>query len=786
MKKLYTLLLLLTISGLCFGQTQWSKVKIQLNQEQTIRDLAALGLDVDHGDYAPYKYFISDFSDTEIVQIESVGFQYEILIEDVVDYYVNQKATLEVSNRNQDCVEAIDVISYPVPENYHNGSMGGYFTYQEMLEELTEMQAEYPNLISSYAPIGDILTHEGNPVYWLRLSDNPNMDEEEPEVLYTSLHHAREPGSLTQLIFFMWYMLENYETDSEIQWLVDNTELYFIPCINPDGYLYNEFTNPDGGGLWRKNRRDNQDGSFGVDLNRNYDFFWGFDDVGSSPNPESSVYRGPSGFSEPETQAVRDFCNDHEFQIALNYHTYGNLLIYPWAYLDTPTPDSAYFGSIASAINRENSYFAGTATETVGYQVNGPSDDWMYGETTSKPPIFSMTPEVGPGNFGFWPPESFILDLCFSTVLQNITTAQLVHNFGLATDQNPSIFTQQTTDFQYKIKRYGLAPGNLEVSLTGISSNITSTGPLKSYTLSNNEEMDDAIAFTLDNEIEQGAELVFLLSTTNGILSWNDTITKTYYDLEEPIYTDPANNITTWVGDWGITTEDFVSSPASITDSPFSDYPSNVDNIIISETIDLSTAEGASLRFWGKWDLENNFDYIQVSLIVDEGSTIIPLCGNYTQPGNGFFQPEDEPVYNGTQSAWVQEEICIDDFIGQSVQIQFSLASDGFVERDGYYFDDLEVITYLEDTTSSVSPVEILTNLQIWPNPAVDFVKISSSKPLNGTLTALDALGNQIEQLPFQGYDQQINTQEWPSGVYFLQIETQEGLQVSRRIQIVH
>ena len=115
----------------------------------------------------------------------------------------------------------------------------------------------------------------------MKISDNPNTDEPEPEVLYTALHHAREPESLSQLIYYMWYVLENYATDPEVQALVDNTEMYFAPCINPDGYLYNEQTDPNGGGLWRKNRRDNLDGEFGVDLNRNYDFSWGYDDTGS-------------------------------------------------------------------------------------------------------------------------------------------------------------------------------------------------------------------------------------------------------------------------------------------------------------------------------------------------------------------------------------------------------------------------------------------------------------------------------------------------------------------------
>ena len=72
----------------------------------------------------------------------------------------------------------------------------------------------------------------------------------------------------------MWYLLENYATNADIKATVDNTELFFVPCVNPDGYVYNQTTNPNGGGMWRKNRRNNGT-SFGVDINRNYGYNWG-------------------------------------------------------------------------------------------------------------------------------------------------------------------------------------------------------------------------------------------------------------------------------------------------------------------------------------------------------------------------------------------------------------------------------------------------------------------------------------------------------------------------------
>src|SRR5690606_40564789 len=112
--------------------------------------------------------------------------------------------------------------------------MAGYLTYQQMLDVLDDMAAKFPNLITVKAVVSDTnLTWEGRPLWYVKISDNPNTDEPEKEVLYTALHHAREPNSLSQMIFYMWYLLENYDTNPEIQYLVNNLDLYFIPCVKP-------------------------------------------------------------------------------------------------------------------------------------------------------------------------------------------------------------------------------------------------------------------------------------------------------------------------------------------------------------------------------------------------------------------------------------------------------------------------------------------------------------------------------------------------------------------------
>ena len=239
---------------------------VNLQFKQVQNTLAEMGIAVDHGTVKRDQFFISDFSQQEIQQIREAGYQVEILIEDVKAYYVNQNQapfTAKSLEKNATCPPASGSGTFvpEVPSNFNLGTMGGFYTYQEFIAEIDAMSAQYPNLISTKDTIGNFLSIQNRPIYWVRLSDNPNSDEPEPEVLYTAIHHAREPNSLSEVIFYMWYLLENYDNSEEIKYLVDNTEMYFVPMINPDGYIYNQTTDPNGGGMWRTRtyrRRENQ------------------------------------------------------------------------------------------------------------------------------------------------------------------------------------------------------------------------------------------------------------------------------------------------------------------------------------------------------------------------------------------------------------------------------------------------------------------------------------------------------------------------------------------------
>jgi carboxypeptidase T len=788
MKKI-TLLLVFLIYSLITNaqQVKYSRAKIYLDsKEKTLKNLAGYGLAVDHGQCKKDTYFISDFSEREINIAKAKGYQVEIIIDDVSDYYSKQnkdkpvkknESPQKVNRSNANCNSGGSTVV--IPSDFQLGSMGGYYTYTELQNILDSMSAKFPNLITVKQPIDAFLTNEGRPIYWLKISDNPNVNESEPQIIYTGLHHAREPESITQMIFYMYYLLENYNSNPEIKALVDNTELYFVPCLNPDGYIYNETTNPGGGGMWRKNRRDNQDGTFGVDLNRNYGYNWGYDDIGSSPSSVDDTYRGPTPFSEPETQAIQWFDAQHHFKMALNYHTYGNDLIYPWGYqLSFYTPDSAVFKEHTNLMTSINHFIAGTGDQTVQYVTNGDADDWGYGEQVTKPKILSMTPEVGDPNEGFWPPQTSIIPMCINSLSQNIYGAELIGKYAILKDQSASAVSHINGFFDYSIQRLGLdSPAVYTASIIPLDAWIASVAAPKAYSsMSLLEVKLDSIAYTLNPAITAGQVFSYILRVNNGYYTKDDTISK-IFGYNASLYSNDGSSILDFTpsADWGITTNQFVSAPSSITDSPFSNYADNMTSAItLNTSIDLTTAISASLNFWTKWEIESGFDYVEVLASIDGGFSWTPLCGRYTKLGN-INQDFGKPLYDGFEANWLAEEMSLNDYLGQTVLINFQIVSDPGANYDGFYFDDLSVTTVSSSTgIKTIKGLDDNMVLQNIPNPANAHTTIhfNLTDVKNKTFYIYNMMGQLISQetISYKQSSSIIDISSFANGTYFYQV----------------
>jgi len=785
MKKVILLTLLFLVSTTLIAQEKYSRVKIFATNAE-LSEIAALGIEVDHGQRKLGVWLSTDLSESQILTLKNNGYDYEIEIDDVIEFYVernlNPKAQKEERDNCGSDQTGSAAFNPTTPSNFHLGTMAGFYTYQEFLTELDEMAAAYPNLITTKSPISTFITHDNKPIYWLRISDNPNVDENENEVMYSAIHHAREPASLSQTIFYMWYLLENYGTNAEITYLLDNTELYFIPMLNPDGYEYNVINSPSGGGMHRKNRRDVGSSNKGVDLNRNYSYHW--NETGTSPDVDNDTYAGTSAFSEPETQAMKWFCENHEFEFAHNSHTYGNLLLFPIGWETAPVAaDHDYFTAFTNHQVKFNNF--NNMKSSGLYPAAGDSDDWMYADDLgTKPKIFAMTPEVGASDDGFWPAQSRIIPICKSTVWMNLILAHLPHIYGVTTDTDPNKVQDLTGNFNYSIERLGLQDGLLTVSIEPLVG-IQSVGGANTHTMNLMDTEDNSISYVLNPGIQFEDEIKYILKTDNGLWTRQDTITKTYV-TGTSVFTDNCNTLDNWSGDWGTTTQHYYSAGSCITDSPSSNY-SNQDEteIVLNNILTFTDATYAYVTFYAKWEIEIDYDYVEFMISTDNGVSWAPLCGKYTNEGNAN-QDQGNQLYDGTQTDWVQEEVDLTDYLGMNnIRFKFRLVSDNLTNEVGFSFDDFKIFTNGFDDSGLTDYSR--NDFNIYPNPANSIINIYTTGKNNiKNISIYNNLGQLIAQNNTGLLKTTISIIDFENGVYFVKILTNSNQIITKKFTVLN
>lgn len=711
------------VSTAAFSQPKtdrYQQIQITLHEEQKVQDIAALGFDLEGAWSKEENRLNLVVREDKLPLLESRGIDYVVLVENVEAFYANRLREAAKSTP-----------SVTPPEGFGYGSMGGYYTYDEMVARLDSLHMLHPEIVSERDSIG--VGYDGHIIWAVKISDNPGRDESEPEVLYTALHHAREPAGMMSVMYYMWWLAENYGTNEDATWLVDERELWFIPCINPDGYVLNQERYPDGGGMWRKNMRDNDgDGlhsgsADGVDLNRNYGAFWGYDDIGSSPDESDQTYRGASAFSEPETQAIRTFVNAHHIKATLNYHAYGDLMIHPFAYAESTYPipeDHKAFIEYAREMTNQNGYHWGTGSETVDYVSNGDSDDWLY-DSDAHNTIFAMTPEVGGATDGFWPVPARLYPLAEETLLQNKYLAFIAGAYPRIielhlTSSNP--YSEPGDQVQVVI-----AVENAGLGVTSPGEFLDLLSPDENIVLDQNRfALGDLPARALDTlrttgqiaeNIPAGASVEMLVTYGDGGSSRTDTL---HTRIGAPLFMDNGENgMANWTStSWGISASSY-SQSQYFTDSPDGRYQSNQDQeMTLKEPFDLSEVVDAELRFRLRCLIEPDYDFGQV-LASKDSVHWKPLSGVYTRIGSGYgVQQSGEPGYDGDRG-WLQERMNLDEFTGEdSVYLRFQTIADRTVSDDGMMIDDIAVYgASLYDTPFAVvdtTPVDIELPYRSW------------------------------------------------------------------------
>lgn len=677
---------------------KYKQIRIFVPNQSVLEEVLATGIDHEgaSGKVGGMMEFVA--GEFELNALARAGLHYEVVIDDLAQHYERQLTS--------------------GPNNalgFGLGSMGGHYTLQEVLLQLDTMRLLYPQLITVRDSIGR--SQQGRAIWAVKIGSSQSAGK--PEVLYTALHHAREPQGMMSVMYYMWWLLENYATNPEAAYLVDNRQHWFIPVVNPDGYEYNRMTNPNGGGMWRKNRRDNGGGIYGVDLNRNYGPYhmWNAPNGGSSTSPSSDTYRGPAQFSEPETQAIDAFMRAHNIKACLNFHTYGNYLIYPWGYLSRENGDSLIYRDWAYDMTAVNRFTNGTDQQTVAYSTRGNSDDYMFGDTT-KPITYTMTPEVGTSNEGgFWPPSTMILPLAIKTLAMNKHLAYIAGQFTTVVsyeiqDAGGNGFLNRGESFvlMARVKNKGLSPANA-VSVVATSNlptvQMSSTPVVISPGVQ--QELQVNLSGTVASNATEGIPLHFYISITDAQGYRKIDTLRAFLGTPTVLFADSANsgtsNWTTGAG-WGLTANAH-TPPYAFTDSPTGNYSANTNNsLTMVSQINLTSFDHAQVKFWTKWAIEPTWDFGTVEISTNNGSSWTVLRTELSHPGSarsGSAQPAgswgfDSYTPGGT---WLEQSVDLTAYVNRQIKLRFRMAADAGDERDGFYVDDIRVYGY---TTSAPPP----------------------------------------------------------------------------------
>jgi len=285
-----------------------------------------------------------------------------------------------------------------------------YHTYGRTMRVVDSLVARYPD-IARLETLGITATGQ-RAVVAVKVSDNPGLREAEPTVLFNGAHHGSEGIGPEICLYLLDSLLANYSRSETRRW-IDSLQIFVVPMVNPDGHEVNFLA---GDTWWRKNTRDNNhNGSFdhndGVNLNRNYDFYWS----NGEPDSSSREYRGPYAFSEVETQGMANLTRRERFVADVCYHSSRDgidweKVYYPSVYTTKLVPDYSFVREVAVRFALSIVNDAGTGFYTpVGTSIDGNGGQyrsWSYYNYGT----FSITNEVGTG--GYYPPPSRVDSLC--------------------------------------------------------------------------------------------------------------------------------------------------------------------------------------------------------------------------------------------------------------------------------------------------------------------------------------------------------------------------------------
>ncbi|MDD3143498.1 MAG: M14 family zinc carboxypeptidase [Candidatus Cloacimonetes bacterium] len=578
-----------------------------------------------------------------------------------------------------------------------NAPQDEYYTITQYNQFMQDTAAQYPG-ICSLSQIGTSV--QGRPLYFLKITDNPALEEAEPEFKYISSIHGDEVVGYDMCIRLIQLLTSQYGSDTRITNLVNGTEIWICPMLNPDGFVLGQRFN-----------------AAGIDLNRNYPMPFGGDQ-----HPDGSAWA-------PENIAVMDFGNGHSFVLSANFHGGALVANYPWDYTHALAPDNDLLIEAALTYTRHNlpmynstEFDQGITNGAAWYVITGSMQDWNYGFTD----CMDITMEIGNNK---WPPASQLPTFWAQNQESMLSYMEFVHRgiHGLVTSPAGSplpatITVQGNAKVMHTDPAVGdfhrlLLPGTYTVTAAAagyLPQTAQITVPA-SGSVEHNFVLDAAQAVDLIGQIRDiegfgipglsvsidtqpagnatadaqgcfvfsgipegqyhitfssGSQLVheqdFLLTVASNRLVFVRIET-------QQSFSDPCESIANWTasGSWAAVTH---LGESVITDSPSGNYSNNsFRTLTITNPISLQNITEPTLSFKTVYDLESGYDFVLV-----QAST---STSNWTELGR----------ISGTQADWQDFSYSLEQFAGQSVYIRFALDSDWSVNGDGIYLNDITV-----------------------------------------------------------------------------------------------
>lgn len=340
--------------------------------------------------------------------LQESGLPFQVLIQNVQELVDSENARLSTQAS--------------LPEATAPSFYADYKTAAQIWYRLESLAAAHPETVNMWT-FGQSI--EGRDMRAISISRPAKAGSPcKPVMFVNGLQHAREWINVMSTVYYIEQIMTNPSNDPRIDALLDRMDFVFVPISNPDGFEYTWTTER----FWRKNRRDNKDGTFGVDLNRNWNYQWGVSlphGSAGNNNTNSAVYWGPAPFSEPESTAIANLLLQYpNVRAALDVHSYGQLLLHPWGYTPDGSPDDSAFNAIGLAMKADIAALYGKnynhgRSYTAIYPTSGASIDWYYAIGGAWAFTFELR---GPS---FAPPPNQILPCAEETFLAMLRFAEM-------------------------------------------------------------------------------------------------------------------------------------------------------------------------------------------------------------------------------------------------------------------------------------------------------------------------------------------------------------------------